>query len=121
MPLKLPPGRRRAKPSYARDATGVATAAATLAAAVAARAYALNNQPEQARAALKAADALMGRIPEDERSDSWLTYGEQKHHVHQSHAADHAEAAVSPSAGTEQPSQGGDRSASLRRAFSRAA
>jgi hypothetical protein len=62
------------------------TAAATLAAAVAARAYALNHQSEQARAALEAADALMGRLPESERSDTWLTYGEQKHHVHLSHA-----------------------------------
>ncbi|GAA2768681.1 hypothetical protein GCM10010103_77240 [Streptomyces paradoxus] len=58
------------------------TAAATLAAAVAARAYALNHQPEQARAA---ADALMERLPDSERSDTWLTYGEQKHHVHLSH------------------------------------
>ncbi|MER5924963.1 hypothetical protein [Streptomyces mirabilis] len=62
------------------------TAAATLAAAVAARAYALNHQPEQARAALEAADALMDRLPDGERSDTWLTYGEQKHHVHLSHA-----------------------------------
>ncbi|MEW2400310.1 hypothetical protein [Streptomyces sp. NPDC046862] len=62
------------------------TAAATLAAAVAARAYALNRQPEQARAALAAADALMDRLPEGERSDTWLTYSEQKHHVHLSHA-----------------------------------
>ncbi|MEU9289151.1 hypothetical protein AB0D57_31885 [Streptomyces sp. NPDC048275] len=62
------------------------TAAATLAAAVAARAYALNHQSEQARAALEAADALMDRLPEGERSDTWLTYGEQKHHVHLSHA-----------------------------------
>ncbi|MEU0820339.1 hypothetical protein [Streptomyces mirabilis] len=62
------------------------TAAATLAAAVAARAYALNHQSEQARAALAAADALMGRLPEGERSDTWLTYSEQKHHVHLSHA-----------------------------------
>jgi hypothetical protein len=62
------------------------TAAATLAAAVAARAYALNQQPEQVRAALAAADALMERLPEGERSDTWLTYGEQKHHVHLSHA-----------------------------------
>ncbi|MEU9471310.1 hypothetical protein AB0D78_32740 [Streptomyces avermitilis] len=62
------------------------TAAATLAAAVAARAYALNHQSEQARAALEAADALMDRLPESERSDTWLTYGEQKHHVHLSHA-----------------------------------
>ncbi|MEU3620035.1 hypothetical protein ABZ725_48305 [Streptomyces sp. NPDC006872] len=62
------------------------TAAATLAAAVAARAYALNHQSEQARAALEAADALMNRLPESERSDTWLTYGEQKHHVHLSHA-----------------------------------
>ncbi|GAA3381048.1 hypothetical protein GCM10020367_70770 [Streptomyces sannanensis] len=62
------------------------TAAAVLAAAVAARAYALNHQPEQARAALTAADALMDRLPAGERSDTWLTYGEQKHHVHLSHA-----------------------------------
>ncbi|MEU0476372.1 hypothetical protein [Streptomyces olivaceus] len=62
------------------------TAAATLAAAVAARAYALNHQGEQARAALEAAEALMDRLPEGERSDTWLTYGEQKHHVHLSHA-----------------------------------
>lgn len=41
------------------------TAAATLAAAVA---------------------ALMGQLPEGERSDTWLTYSEQKHHVHLSHA-----------------------------------
>lgn len=62
------------------------TAAAVLAAAVAARAYALNHQSEQARATLTAADALMNRLPESERSDTWLTYGEQKHHVHLSHA-----------------------------------
>ncbi|MEY9484238.1 hypothetical protein RKD26_000032 [Streptomyces calvus] len=62
------------------------TAAATLAAAVAARAYALNHQPEQARQALTYADALMERLPEGERSDTWLTYGEHKHHVHLSHA-----------------------------------
>ncbi|MFF4518902.1 hypothetical protein [Streptomyces mirabilis] len=71
----------------ARQAAGTRpTAAATLAAAVAARAYALNHQSEQARAALAAADALMGRLPEGERSDTWLTYSEQKHHVHLSHA-----------------------------------
>ncbi|MFF1748075.1 hypothetical protein [Streptomyces mirabilis] len=29
---------------------------------------------------------LMNRLPESERSDMWLTYGEQKHHVHLSHA-----------------------------------
>ncbi|MEU6777437.1 hypothetical protein [Streptomyces sp. NPDC046759] len=62
------------------------TAAATLAAAVTARAYALNHQSEQARAALEAANARMARLPESERSDTWLTYGEQKHHVHLSHA-----------------------------------
>ncbi len=60
------------------------TAAATLAAAVAARAYALNHRREQARAALEAADALMDRLPESERSDTWLTYGVPKHHVHRS-------------------------------------
>ncbi|MFE5374010.1 hypothetical protein [Streptomyces mirabilis] len=71
----------------ARQAAGTRpTAAATLAAAVGARAYALNHQPEQARAALAAADALMDRLPEGERSDTWLTHSEQKHHVHLSHA-----------------------------------
>ena len=71
----------------ARHAAGTRpTAAAVLAAAVAARAYALNHQSEQARQALAAADALMERLPEVERSDTWLTYSEQKHHVHLSHA-----------------------------------
>ncbi|MEU7414892.1 hypothetical protein AB0B40_37350 [Streptomyces sp. NPDC042638] len=71
----------------ARQAAGTGlTADAVPAAAVAARAYALNHQAEQARAALKAADALMGRLSESERSDTWLTYSEQKHHVHLSHA-----------------------------------
>ena len=62
------------------------TAAAVLAAAVAARAYALNHQSEQARDALTAADALMNRLPDSEQSDTWLTYSEQKHFVHVSHA-----------------------------------
>ncbi|MFF9690496.1 hypothetical protein [Streptomyces sp. NPDC014623] len=62
------------------------TAAATLATAVAARAYALSHQPEQARQALKAADALMDRLDSTGRADTWLTHGEQKHHVHLSHA-----------------------------------
>ncbi|MFG2367947.1 hypothetical protein ACGFY3_40995 [Streptomyces mirabilis] len=71
----------------ARRAAGARpTAAATLAAAVAARAYALNHQPEQTRAGLAAADTLMNRLPESERSDTWLTYGKQKHYVHLSHA-----------------------------------
>ncbi|MCX4740758.1 hypothetical protein [Streptomyces antibioticus] len=55
----------------ARQAAGTRpTAAAVLAAAVAARAYALNHQSEQARAALTAADALMNRLPDSERSDT---------------------------------------------------
>ncbi|MDX3131403.1 hypothetical protein PV367_16830 [Streptomyces europaeiscabiei] len=62
------------------------TPAATLAAAVAARAYALNHQSGQARAALTDADALMNRLPCSEQSDTWLTYGEQKHFVHVSNA-----------------------------------
>ncbi|WP_174703939.1 hypothetical protein [Streptomyces viridosporus] len=62
------------------------TAAATLAAAVAARAYALSRQPEQARQALAAADTFMERLDADARADTWLTHGEQKHHVHLSHA-----------------------------------
>ncbi|MET7574949.1 hypothetical protein ABZT04_41775 [Streptomyces sp. NPDC005492] len=28
----------------------------------------------------------MNRLPEPERSDTWLPYDEQKHHVHLSHA-----------------------------------
>ncbi|WP_053710767.1 hypothetical protein [Streptomyces sp. NRRL B-3648] len=83
-------GAPRAAASLAEQARRIAgtrpTAAATLAAAVAARAYALNHQSEQARQALADADALMERLPEGERSDTWLTYGEQKHHVHLSHA-----------------------------------
>ncbi|MET7695136.1 helix-turn-helix transcriptional regulator [Streptomyces sp. NPDC005483] len=62
------------------------TAAATLAAAVAARAYALSHQDEQARDALKAADAYMERLDAGARADTWFTHGEQKHHVHLSHA-----------------------------------
>ncbi|MFI0220358.1 hypothetical protein [Streptomyces lydicus] len=62
------------------------TAAATLAAAVAARAYALSHQPEKARQAVDAADALMERLDASARADTWLTHGEQKHHVHLSHA-----------------------------------
>ncbi|MFD4994751.1 hypothetical protein [Streptomyces buecherae] len=58
-----------------------------MAAAVAARAYALSHHSEQARAALDAADALMARLPESGRPDTWLTYGEQKNHVHLSHAS----------------------------------
>ncbi|MFD0372875.1 helix-turn-helix domain-containing protein [Streptomyces sp. NPDC127114] len=71
----------------ARQAAGDRpTAAATLAAAVAARAYALAHQPEQARQALQAADTLMGKLDPAARADTWLTHGEQKHHVHLSHA-----------------------------------
>ncbi|MEU4352696.1 hypothetical protein [Streptomyces sp. NPDC023838] len=71
----------------ARQAAGNRpTASATLAAAVAARAYALSHQPEQARHALTAADQLMGRLDAAAQADTWLTHGEQKHHVHLSHA-----------------------------------
>lgn len=71
----------------ARQAAGnQPTAAATLAAAVAARANALSHQPEQARHALEAADRLMGRLDAAAQADTWLTHGEQKHHVHLSHA-----------------------------------
>ncbi|MGW4446248.1 hypothetical protein [Streptomyces sp. NPDC004682] len=62
------------------------TAAATLAAAVAARAYALSHQPEAARAALTDADRYMDHLDTAARRDTWLTHGEQKHHVHLSHA-----------------------------------
>ncbi|WP_217625766.1 hypothetical protein [Streptomyces lunaelactis] len=71
----------------ARQAAGNRpTASATLAAAVAARSYALSHKPEQARRALRAADALMERLDAAARADTWLTHGEQKHHVHLSHA-----------------------------------
>lgn len=71
----------------ARQAAGSRpTAAATLAAAVAARAYALSGQPDQAREALTAADTLMERLDAGARADTWLTHSEQKHHVHLSHA-----------------------------------
>ncbi|MEU9438128.1 hypothetical protein [Streptomyces sp. NPDC048252] len=72
--------------SWAHTVASAARPTGLDAAAVAARAYALNHQSEQARAALTAADALMNRLPASERSDTWLTYGEQKHHVHLSHA-----------------------------------
>jgi hypothetical protein len=52
---------------------------------VAARAYALNHQNKQARAPLTVADALMNRLPAYERSNTWLTDGEQKHHLHLRH------------------------------------
>ena len=71
----------------ARQAAGDRpTAAATLAAAVAARAYALCHQPDDARRAVRAADALMERLDSAARADTRLTHGEQKHHVHLSHA-----------------------------------
>ncbi|MEU2065172.1 hypothetical protein [Streptomyces sp. NPDC013455] len=54
----------------ARRIAGHPTTAATSAAAVAARAHPLNHQPEQARAALAAAYALMDRLPRGERSDT---------------------------------------------------
>lgn len=62
------------------------TAAATLAAAVAARAYALSHQPDRARKAIAQADYLMDRLDAGARADTWLAHGEQKHHVHLSHA-----------------------------------
>ncbi|MGW4345273.1 hypothetical protein ACWEL8_09375 [Streptomyces sp. NPDC004690] len=62
------------------------TAAATLSAAVAARAYALSHRPDEARRALATADTYMHRLDTRERADTWLTHGEQKHHVHLSHA-----------------------------------
>jgi tetratricopeptide (TPR) repeat protein len=61
-------------------------AAATLAAAVAARAYALTGQRDQARQALADADRLARRLPDDQRADTWFGHCEQKHHVHLSHA-----------------------------------
>ncbi|MET8718680.1 hypothetical protein [Streptomyces misionensis] len=83
-------GAPRAAAALAEQARRLAgkrpTAAATLSAAVAARAYALSHQPDEARQALAAADACMERLDAGERADTWLTHGEQKHHVHLSHA-----------------------------------
>ncbi|MBD0844227.1 helix-turn-helix transcriptional regulator [Streptomyces sp. TRM68416] len=83
-------GAPKAAAAIAEEARQVAggrpTAAATLAAAVASRAYALSHRPEQARRALAAADTFMERLDAGARADTWLTHGEQKHHVHLSHA-----------------------------------
>jgi tetratricopeptide (TPR) repeat protein len=62
------------------------TAAATLAAAVTARAYALAGRPNQAEAALRDAERLADALPDEQRADTWFGLGEQKHHVHRSHA-----------------------------------
>lgn len=62
------------------------TAAATLAAAVAGRAHALAGRPAEADAALRDADRLANALSETERADTWFGHGEQKHHVHLSHA-----------------------------------
>ncbi|WP_405906443.1 hypothetical protein OG742_12240 [Streptomyces sp. NBC_00828] len=71
----------------ARQTAGTApTAAATLAAAVAARAYALSGQTDQARGALADADRLMDRLDGGQLADTWFGHCEQKHHVHLSHA-----------------------------------
>lgn len=71
----------------ARRTAGTApTAAATLAAAVAARAYALAHQEDQAREALADADRLMEQLAGEQRADTWFGHCEQKHHVHLSHA-----------------------------------
>ncbi|MGA4867184.1 helix-turn-helix domain-containing protein [Streptomyces lavendulocolor] len=76
-----------ARAEQARHIAGTRpTAASTLAAAVAARAYALARQPDQARSAVAAADVYMERLDAGARADTWLTHGEQKHHVHLSHA-----------------------------------
>ncbi|MCZ1012185.1 hypothetical protein [Streptomyces lydicus] len=83
-------GAPRAAAALAEQARQIAgtrpTASATLAAAVAARAYALSHQPEQARQALRDADTFMDKLAPSARADTWLTHGEQKHHVHLSHA-----------------------------------
>jgi hypothetical protein len=71
----------------ARQTAGArSTPASALAAAVAARAYALSHQQEEAWNALRAAEVHMERLGPAERRDTWLTYPEQKHHVHLSHA-----------------------------------
>jgi tetratricopeptide (TPR) repeat protein len=62
------------------------TPASALAAAVAARSYALAHEGEKAWESLVAAEAAMERLGAEERRDTWLTYPEQKHHVHLSQA-----------------------------------
>ncbi|MGA5559216.1 hypothetical protein [Streptomyces lavendulocolor] len=72
-----------ARAEQARHVAGTRpTAAATLAAAVAARAYAVAHQPDQARSVLVTADAYMECLDAGARADASLTHGEQKHHVH---------------------------------------
>jgi transcriptional regulator with XRE-family HTH domain len=62
------------------------SAAAALAASVAARAYALTWQPDQARDALAVADRIAAKLPASESADTWLAYSQHKHHVHRSQA-----------------------------------
>lgn len=70
-----------------RRAAGASTsAAAALAASVAARAYALSDQPAEAVAALRDADRIAGLLSSAESSGTWLGYSPQKHQVHRSQA-----------------------------------
>ncbi|MFE2640100.1 hypothetical protein ACFXKF_36050 [Streptomyces scopuliridis] len=62
------------------------TAAAALSAAVAARAYALTGRHEQAEGAIADAERFATRLSPRQRADTWFGYGEQKEHVHLSHA-----------------------------------
>ncbi|WP_229807484.1 hypothetical protein [Actinoplanes lobatus] len=94
-----------------REAGSADTAAAVLAASVAARAYALSGQRDQAVEALQAADRVAGRLPRGESADTWVGYCEQKHHVHRSQAltslGDTAAARESQQAGIELASRSG--------------
>jgi transcriptional regulator with XRE-family HTH domain len=62
------------------------SAAAALAASVAARAYALSHQSDQARESLATADRIAARLSAAESADTWLAYSQHKHHVHRSQA-----------------------------------
>ncbi|WP_263167784.1 helix-turn-helix domain-containing protein [Streptomyces sp. SCSIO ZS0520] len=71
----------------ARQTAGTApTATAALAAAVAARAHALCGRRDQARQAIADANRFAGQLTGEQRADTWFGLGEQKQHVHLSHA-----------------------------------
>ncbi|MEU1602710.1 hypothetical protein [Micromonospora matsumotoense] len=89
VPLNYGAPAAAARPAeQARRAAGTTpTAAAALTTtAVAARAHALTGNRQQAHTNLRAADRIAEAPPDAERADTWLGHGDQKHHVHLSHA-----------------------------------
>ncbi|MEU1307801.1 hypothetical protein ABZ419_02740 [Streptomyces cinnamoneus] len=65
------------------------SASAALAAVVAARAYALARQPDEARAALKESERITARLTREDQADTWFGLPEEKIHVHLSQALLH--------------------------------